>query len=335
VAVIAPAASAVGTTAAVVARLIIALDVAVAAVGAGLIVIIMALEAGIVAAGVALAAAVEAAVADQAAFLSGTCSAVRAVFSLVDGAVYAHVAIFAVIAHAIRAGTADAALGVFITDGIALAAVRAGHILSEMAFETQMILALGTGPTAGIIAAAALIAKTALNSANTALGAVTVGLLGAVDAHPAVFAPFRRTDSAALAVEAPHRISYRVAVAAVWTCHIFREMAFKAEMIRALGAFTAAVIAPAAVTEIYIIMTGAALRTVLFVIYGAVDTHRAVFAPIAVDFTFSAFSAMMVVAAAIAGSAVVAAVAEPLVVAPCAAVLAVCSIVIARKRADR
>lgn len=133
-AVIAPAPAAVGAAAAIIAWFITTFLETVAAVRTGLIIIIMAFEAGISTAGVTPAAAIKTTMADQTAFILGTCSAVGAMLAFINSTILAHMAVFAVVSHTVRAGAAGFTLGVVIIN-VAFSAIRACEIFVEMALQ--------------------------------------------------------------------------------------------------------------------------------------------------------------------------------------------------------
>lgn len=315
-AVVAPAASAFIAAAAFRTLFVTAFDKAVEAGRAGSIVVKVALQAGIVAAGVALSAAVEAAVADQAAFLLRALAAVRTVGSGLNAAVLAHLAVFAIISHTVRAGAADFALGTVIADGVALAAVRTSHVLVQMALQTQMRSTLGAFSST-VITAAALFAKQFIHLADTAFNTVTFVIFCAVEAHAAVLAVVGIALAAAAANDTPDGTVNNIALSAVGTGHVLVQMALQAKVFGSLGAFPSAVIAPAAlVTEHFIYTAGAALPAVVAVLLSAVYATQAVFAPLAGIFAYSAILTVMVIAAAVACSAVVAVRTQPLIITP-------------------
>jgi hypothetical protein len=114
-------------------------------------------------------------------------SAFRAVAAVFHGAFDAHVALFAVVVRAISAGSADETSFRFV-DSKALAAALAGHIVVQMALQTEMFRALRAF-AAAFVAASALLAELDINTAGAAVPAVAFCLDGAVDAHVAVLAP--------------------------------------------------------------------------------------------------------------------------------------------------
>lgn len=297
-----------------------------------MVIIVVALETGIFTTGVTLAAAVVTAVADQAALILCASAAVRAMLAGLNGAVLAQLTVFTIIGHTVRARAAFLAFGAFITDSVALSTVRTSHVFCQVAFQAEVRSAFGA--FAGtVIAFAALIAERTLDAADTTLRAVTVRLHSTVDAHPAVITPFGRAETAAAAIKTLYRVSNSIALSAVGAGHIFCQVALETEMVRSLRTFAAAVVTEAAlVAEGTLHAANAAVPAVTCKLHRTIDTHLAVFAPIAGAFAFSASDAMMLVAAAVAGSAVVAMFAKPVVVAPRAAVFTFYTIFVARIR---
>ena len=137
-AVITPSAAAFGAESALRTLFSIALEEAVAAIWACIIIIIMALQAGILTSGVALTAAVQTAVTYLAAFTLHTHVAVRAVCAFINAAILAHIAVFAVICRAFRAGAAFFTFGAFLIVDVALAAAGTRHIILKVTLQTFM-----------------------------------------------------------------------------------------------------------------------------------------------------------------------------------------------------
>ena len=159
---------------------------------------------------------------------------------------------------------------------------------------------------------------------------------GTFETHPAIFTPFGHAETAFFASETPHRITDSITVAAIGACHFLCQMAFETQVIGALGTHPAAVIAEAALlTKINIIAANTASPTMVAGFYRTVNAPGTISAKVTVGFAFSAFSTMMIIAAAVTGCAMTPVVTEPIIISPRTAIFTILPILIVRKDGDR